>query len=167
MSGNIFGSYAKAALDRYQQRGTTFFKLDAYDAVKSNTHIRELFEEVRRRLPRRFDVSGELERALESAVDHEVQRHENGWRVFESFPDPQSRGRGRVFMPLDRMKLSQLKGAFKQVREERQQMVSKEERYRILIDLMQASGNVNATAAGFKVAADREIERLRRQRARA
>jgi hypothetical protein len=157
---SIFGDLAKGVVSNFESRATPFYAIDCVSMIKRNKDVIRLFDAIRT-LPKKFDVRGELNDSIERAIHRELGRKTNGWRVFESFPDPESHeGRHRLFMPLRYMNYHQLDGAQKQVREERKDLVNKEERYKILMDLLKAAGP-RATVADVIDQADAEIARRR------
>lgn len=157
----IFADLAKGMVNNFETRTAPFYAIDCINMVRRNKDVAKLFDAVKV-LPKKFDVRGELNDAIDRAIHHELRRHTSGgWRVFESFPDPESHeGKHRLFLPLRVMTLRQLGGAQKQVREERREMVNKEDRYEILMGLLKAAGP-RATVADVIEEADAEIERRR------
>ena len=156
----VFADLAKAAVDQFETRTTPFYKIDAVNYVKRNRYVTELFDRIRTSLPKKFDVRGELLASIERDVLNELHRKTaTGWRIFKSFPDPEAReGKHRLFLPLKRMTLVQLEGAVRQVRRERKEMVRKEERYEILIEVLKTAGRA-ATVGDVIDLADAEIAR--------
>ena len=150
----------RAVVDQAATRTTPFLKIDLVNTAKRNKHIEELFDWCKR-MPKKIDVRGIVNEAIENHVGRELQRQNNGWRVFESFPDPEGHsGRNRLFMPLRFMTLAMLDGAEKQVRQERRELVNKEERYAILKEFLRAAGP-RAKVGDVLPQVEAEIERRR------
>jgi hypothetical protein len=155
----FFDRYAKKALDYYQERAVTFYKVDVVNYVRRDPKVSEYLDRVRGMFSKKDDLAGELMRALQIAVSEELKRKDGfGWRVFESIADPHARRFGRLWKLFDTMTLTDLENAQRQVRRERKEMLRKEDRYAVLIEVMRKRGR-SATVGECKSEAEAEIRR--------